>query len=496
MPQFPGFRDLGQIAARMASAIGYRAPSDAISSVSGHAWPNPSQPVAPIAPKGSGPIGFPFWEGQNLSYTPRPDAEFTAADLKSLATYPLAAISINNVEDQICQMKWSIQLRERRGEPKQARDKRSKGDPNIVTLSRFFERPDGENFWQEWIRPFIDAMLVYDAGSILVLRGKKSGKIGALRVIPGDSIARYIDDSGFTPQAPDPAYSQLYLGIPRVDLTRDQLVYKPRNIQPRNTISSFLYGNSQTAQLAQWIQIGQARLAFVYAYYRTGSIPDMIHVAPASVTSEKVRETQDGWNSEFAGQLDKRRGYSILQGFTEDGKDQILFPKASMLTDNLDELLIRIISFGYGSSPQRLLRPMNRGSAMTGQEAAEEEGIKPLAVWMKAVMDEIIQVRMGYSDYEMALDMDRENDVLKAAQADQIRVNSGLNTRNEVRVSNGDEEVDDPMANKLTITTTQGAVPIGQQLADPAQKSTMIERGDPTLMPEPYALKRYVNGHA
>ena len=492
----------------MASLVGYRRAPAQISGVSPSAWPNPLQPIPPIGPAGSKVLTFPYLMGQNLDYTPRFDSEYTAAELKNLASYPLASVCINNVEDQICQLKWAIQLREKKGEPKKERDKRASGDPIILKLSRFFEQPDGEHMWQEWLRPFVDAALVTDSGAMEVLR-TVSGKIAGLNVLLGsDSIARYVDDTGRTPRPPDIAYAQLWQGTPRLYATSDEFIYKPRNIQPRNTISSYLYGTSPTQQAARWLEVGIARLMFMYAYYKDGAIPGMIQVAPASVTPDKIKEASMWWNSEFAGQLDKRRGLSIIQGFQNDGKpDQFLFPKEPLLSDNTDDLLIRYITFTYGTAAQRLSRPMNRGSASQGQEAAEEEGTKPIANWVKGVIDQIIQWRMGYYDYEIAFDLDRENDVLKAAQADELRSSNGLATLNEMRVDNGQEPINDPVADKLGFKTAQGFVPIGQvytangtlaigqeapdrdrggapKNGETAGKYFMIERGDPTRLSE------------
>ena len=84
----------------------------------------------------------------------------------------------------------------------------------------------------------------------IVIRKTFKGDIVELPVIRGDSIVRYIDDNGFTPMAPQPAYAQLWWGIPLVNFSTDQLIYKPRNIVPRNTVSSQLYGMSPVEQLA------------------------------------------------------------------------------------------------------------------------------------------------------------------------------------------------------------------------------------------------------
>src|ERR1700722_17991384 len=93
-----------------------QAPKKKNTNVDANNWPSAMQPVTPIAPKGSEPLAFPFYMGQNLTYTPRPDAEYAAADLKRLANYPLARICIENTKDQLCQLPWEVQLKAFPGE--------------------------------------------------------------------------------------------------------------------------------------------------------------------------------------------------------------------------------------------------------------------------------------------------------------------------------------------------------------------------------------------
>src|SRR5580698_10572636 len=134
-------RNMGAIATaltRMQQSL-YRAPKDQIRGVDPNNWPSALQPVKPIAPKGSEPLAFPFYMGQNLTYTPRPDATYSAVDLRNLSLYPLARICIENTKDQLCQLPWEIQLKAFPGERNADRKNRAKGDPNIAKLANFFE---------------------------------------------------------------------------------------------------------------------------------------------------------------------------------------------------------------------------------------------------------------------------------------------------------------------------------------------------------------------
>ena len=389
----------------------------------------------------------------------------SAADLKELARYPLARIAIENVKDSIIKASWQIQMRPEPGENRKAVNKRGMGDTKLLALNRFFEAPDREHMWPDWVRPLIDDLLVIDAPAILIRR-TFGGEIVELPVIRGDSIVRYIDENGFTPLPPEPAYAQNWWGIPLVNLTTNQLIYKPRNIVPRNTIASQLYGMSQTEQLAEEIQIGWDRLRFVSAYYKEGSIPGVVHVVPRGTTTETISNSMRWMNSELAGNLAARRQWRMVQGFNEPGKDdQIIFSKEPLLADIFDDMHMRKIAFGYGISPQRLQRSMNRASAEAGQEAADIEGLLPIFAWLKSLIDYIIQRKFGYPDYEMLLEPLTEPDPVKQSVMLCAYVKEGIMRRNEARERIGEEAAPEPEADMLTITTGQGAVPLGQQLA-------------------------------
>src|ERR1019366_6043159 len=77
----------------------YQNPPDSIRGIDNDAWYSPLQPVRPLGPEGSEPKGFQFSAGQNLLWNPRADAQYSAAELKDLATYPLARICVANVKD-------------------------------------------------------------------------------------------------------------------------------------------------------------------------------------------------------------------------------------------------------------------------------------------------------------------------------------------------------------------------------------------------------------
>lgn len=439
----------------------YQRPPDTISGIDTDNWGSPFQPVQPIGPPGAEPRQFQTWSGQNLMFTPRSDAEYSAADLKALSTYPLARICVENVKDTVTRAPWEIQMRARPNESrKEVQQRAADNKETLILLNRFFEYPDREHNWQEWLRPLLDDMLVIDAGSVL-LRKTRGGDLAELAVVAGEMICRYIDEQGYTPVPPSPAYAQNYWGMPWVDLTTDQLVYKPRNIVRRNSLSSQLYGFSPTEQMAPEIQIGMKRLEFVSSYYGEGSVPGVVQVAPRGTAPDKIMEAMEWMNSQLAGNLAARNQWRIVQGFNEPGKpDQIEYTKEPLLAGLYDEKHIREIAFGYGTSPQRLMK-MIRTEGKGASDSAEVEGTLPWVLWVKGVVDYIIQQKMGLADFEIALNPYAEPDPLKNAAALTMLVSKAILTPNEARKRVGEELRPEPEADRLGVISGVGFVPIG-----------------------------------
>ena len=455
----------------------------------------PGVVIPPIAPAGTEARGWNYWPFFNQNILPRPDAALTFQELRSLALYPLARICIENCKDIITAKSRQIRIKKQEGETNKDVDKRGKGDAMLKLLNDFFDCPDGEHDWDSWLRPWLEDVYVTDAASILVRRSK-GNTIRELRVVDGSAISCKIDEYGYRPQPPDPAFQWLWSGtpstnggIPFVNLTTDQLVYRPRNIVPRNTVSSYLYGMSPTEQNAQEIELGKLRLAFWLSAYTNGNLPDMIHVVPPNISPDQLQAAQKALDSEMSGQLYKQaRSIHLLQGFVDRSQpgsasgDQIIDTKEKLLVDPLDEMHIRKVAYGYGASAQRLMKQLNRASAQAGQEASEEEGTEPIAKSVKGMVDWIIAriFNCGFNVYELTYDQAEELDAVKRSTADKNDVDSGIVTRDECRQKRGLDPVGGDAA-KLMITTATGTTPV--EMADQVKQAKAM--ADAMPKPEP-----------
>lgn len=441
----------------------YSSPPNTIAGVDPANWPSALQPVQPVGPPNSQPLRFSFWQGVNQNIAPRPDAPLNFTSLRNLSTYPLARMAIENVKDQVLSYDWSIKLKPLPGETKKQNSDRSRADKNIAYLTDFWRYPDGETPWADWGRPLLEDMLVIDAPTILLQRTVDQKKVVKCRVLDGSNILRLIDDQGYTPTAPSPAYTQLWDGVPRLLLTTDQLVYRPSNLAPRNTLASQLYGFSVTEQLAEEITIGMERLKFILAFYTQGSVPGLVHVVPNDVPPDAINDTMQAMNSELAGNLARRRQWRLIPGFHDrasDKHDQILQLPEPVLADVFDDYLIRKIAFGYGISAQRLQKTLNRAAAEAGQSASEKEGLLPRVMWLKRTIDLIIQRKQGFPGYEIVFDTDNELDPTKQAEVDKIYVSAGIETINEVREDRGRDPRPEKEADQLMVISANGPTPL------------------------------------
>ncbi len=444
----------------MATAITnyFKAPPATIRGVDTGSWFGPLQPVRPVAPAGTEPRGWQFMPGQNLNFTPRTNLNLTATDLREASTYDMVRVIIENVKDQICRTPINVRLKRLPGETGKDYGQRKPDLKIIADLTALIENPNPSENRSEFMRRVLDDMLVIDAPSVL-MRTNAGGKLQELRSVDGATITRYIDANGYTPMAPSPAYAQLWYGIPMVDLTTDQLLYCPRNVPTYR-----LYGMSPVEQAIHWIMVGTKRLESQLQFYTSGTIPDAIQIVPPGVPPTKIAEAQGWMVSDLAGILSKKHQLRYIQGFAPDGKDQVLFPKDAALADPFDDLVIRCLCFAFGTSPQRLMRMMNRASAEQNDTGAEKEGLDPFKDWaIGSLWNKLIQQKLAQPGYEAFFEEDIETNPVKQAEIDKIRQSVGQVSVNEVRENAGLPTSTLPEADMLMVITATGPVPLSAE---------------------------------
>ena len=449
--------------------------SEGIVRGSGADWFGPLDPLRPIAPPDVAGRRFDYPPGYNLVTQPRAYEPVGFAELRGFAdVYDLLRLVIETRKDQMERQRWRIRprspsrnlplLRGRGWGPRNVTV-----DPDIsariAAIERFFQRPDGITRWKTWLRSLLEDMFVIDAPTLYCQR-TRNGQLCALQQIDGATIKRVIDDWGRTPQpypAPDgtmiypPAYQQVLKGLPAVNYAARDIIYRPRNVRAHR-----VYGYSPVQQVVMTVNIALRRQLWQLDYFSEGSIPDALIGVPNGWTPDQIKQFQDYWDTEFAGDLAKRRRAKFVPG---DTAAKVVQTKEPEHKGDFDEWLARIICYAFSVPPQWAVKLMNRATADNQTVQSEEEGLEPTKEWVKDLIDQIITDEFASPDLELVW-LDEDIDAAQAEAHLEARVKLGAVTLNEMRDSLGLDPFANAAADRPMVLTATGYVPIEANARD------------------------------
>jgi hypothetical protein len=387
------------------------------SDVSG--WFGPLQPLPPVAQTLAHERAFDFPTGWNIITRPRSSDVVSFADMRALADgYDLMRLVIETRKDQMVKLDWKIV----------PRDPNKKSDDRCKELQEFLRYPDKEHDWQTWLRMLLEEVLVIDAATVFPRRTRGNG-IYSIEIWDGSTIKRVIDADGLTPLPPDPAYQKILKGLPAVDYTRDELIYKPRNVRRHK-----FYGYSPVEQVIMTVNIALRRQLFQLANYTDGTLPDAFMNLPKEWNTDQVKQFQQFFDTLTA---ENRRRVRFVPG---DAKYSPT--KDVLLKDDYDEWLARVVCFAFSINAQAFIRQINRGEADVVKEQALMEGLHPIMKWTKDLIDLVIEKHFGYADLEFNWDLEEDISQETQARIDDARIKNGTLLINDARKKSGQEPVE------------------------------------------------------
>lgn len=402
------------------------------------AWMSPSNPLNPIAPQTAG-RQYDYPVASNQSIRPRATEATSFAELRTLADiYYLVRLAIETRKDQMVKLKWCVK----------PIDPKAKPDARCEELTAFFKQPDKRHNWQEWMRILLEDVLVIDAPAVYY-RQNYGKKPYAFEIIDGSTIKVLLDEFGRSPMPPDPAYQQNIKGVPTVNYTADELIYKPRN--PRSWKA---YGFSPVEQIITIVNMGLRRAASQLQFYTEGNIPEAIATAPETWNPDQIKQYQAYWDSIIEGSTAQRRHMKFVPGgmaFHEI--------KSETLTDAFDEWLARVVLYCFSLPPTAFVKQNNRATADSTKEQAEEEGLAPLMQWLSDFMNFIILKYWGYTDIAFVWEEEKSIDPLQQAQINQIYLTTDVLEKNEVRAQLGYDPRDYEAEAKSKMELAQAMMP-------------------------------------
>jgi hypothetical protein len=93
-------------------------------------------------------------------------------------------------------------------------------------------------------------------------------------------------------------------------------------------------------------------------YFTEGSIPDALIGVPEGWTPDQIKQFQDYWDTEFAGDLAKRRRAKFVPG---ESAAKVVQTKEPQHKDDFDGWLARIICFAFSVPPTAIANARVQG---------------------------------------------------------------------------------------------------------------------------------------
>ncbi|WP_244593111.1 phage portal protein [Rhodoblastus acidophilus] len=344
---------------------------------------------------------------------------------------------------------------------------------NIARAETFFESPDGVHDWSAWLRMILEDLFVIDAPALWCERDR-AGNLLALHPLDGATIKPVLDFWGRTPrpfmqdgQKVYPvAYQQILKGLPAVDYTTRDIIYRPRNLRSHRA-----YGFSPVEQIVATVNIGLKRQLHQLNYYTEGNIPESLIGVPDSWTPDQIKNFQDYWDLYFDGDLARRRRAKFVPGGVAKTFIQTKEPE---LKSAFDEWIARVVCFAFSVSPQPFINQMNRSTSETQSQMSNEEGLQPILAWIKRLCDAIL-IQLGAPNLEFAWRNETVVDPTVQRENLVALVNAGMMTRRRAAQIMGEILPDDPMADVLAITTGQGVAKLQQNRSANDEKKVFTQ---------------------
>jgi hypothetical protein len=167
----------------------------------------------------------------------------------------------------------------------------------------------------------------------------------------------------------------------------------------------------------------------------------------------------------------------MLEGNTAERRHAKFIPggltfqqtRETMLTDQFDEWLARVVCYAFSVPPLPFIQQQNRATAESAKEAALSEGLAPLMNWIKDIVDLLIERFWNEPDLEFCWGDHKEVDPASMALINSTYVRMGIKSIDEARAELGL----DPLGMGHAIFTGNGAVMI-EELANPAFRHALM----------------------
>lgn len=365
------------------------------------------------------------------SYGPINDAlpKPSPYNLRRFSETPVARRAINCIKDRIAGMRWRVQPRQGR-----ALEAMPEGAQRVRLLTDNFEAPNPDDSFRSFAEQVLEDIIVGGYGAIEVQATGDAARPLVLWPVDGASIRMNLDWDG-SPSG------QRYMQVndqsganSQIKLDDDELIYirlNPRTHTPFGlgrlevafeTINSFLGAHRYASRLA-------SNSVVQYALW----LQDL--------TPEHHERLIRWWQDEI-------EGTGRVPILSVESKPEVLRFGGGTDADlrlQWQEFLLRIIADAFDLPPFYLgvERDVNRSTAEEYNDMAFRQAIVPTArLLAEHLTRDAIAKKLGWNDLEFVFADVETTDPLEEAQIQQILLQTGVLTVNEVRRMRGLPELD------------------------------------------------------
>ena len=362
--------------------------------------------------------------GPPANVLPKP----TAVNLRRLAETPVARKAINTIKDRIAGMRWRVQPRQGL-----SLEEIPEGAERVRVLTENFWAPNPEDSFRSLVEQVLEDVIVGGFGAIEVDTTGNAQQPLVLWPVDGATIRINANWDG---RADAPRYEQVtgQMGPEgNIVLNDEDLIYIRLN--PR-THTPFGLGRLEVAFEAVNAFLGAHRYASRLA---SNSVVEYA-LWLQGLTPEKHERLIRWWQDEI-------EGTGRVPILSVEAKPEVLRFGGGTDADlrlQWQEFLLRVIADAFDLPPMLLgiERDVNRSTAEEMNEQAFRQAIVPTArLLAEHLTRDAIGKRLGWTELEFAFAELDTTDPLEEAQIQQILLQNGVLTVNEVRRMRGLPEI-------------------------------------------------------
>jgi HK97 family phage portal protein len=348
--------------------------------------------------------------------------------------YPILRSCVNFRKRQILQLDYDITSREVIVDKKVKEQYKKDADD----LKQFLRYPSGDKTltFRDFLNKVLEDLIVLDAVTIYRRKNRKGGLYGFLP-IDASTIEIVLNEDGTTPAPPSIAYIQKINGQVTAELTADDLIYKKLNSRTNTP-----YGLSPIESLILVVTTALKLSSYNLSILTDGNVPEGFVELPKDIASDPKQLTlwQEAWDAMFSGDPRFQRKIKFLP----EGMKWTATRKAEdMDFERFEKWLLMQCCSVLEVAPQAIGFQFERGKGATESEweIGKERGLFPTALFLKEVMDHIIQEDLGQEHLQFVWTNINPTNKKEEAEVFKSLVSTGAVSVDEWRLGEGLEPI-------------------------------------------------------